>query len=688
MSLLNPLLLGGLLLATLPILIHLLARRRLKRQPFSTLDFLQRLQTKRMKQLRMRQWLLLLLRTLAVLLLALAFLRPVISDQAGLGAGSSESVLLVDLSASMVARGAESETPLDRIRDTIRDLWPAFERVSLVVMDKDGSRDITPRAAGGSAPAWIDRLAVDGRSESLSSGWNRAVERLEESDAATRELILLSDFTGPGLDSLPELPQGTRLYHLNLASRASVTNAYIRETRFSDAVLRPGATTSLEVVAEVSGTDEPVRCIVTVTLDGRRVAEGEIELTPSAPSTISFPVQVPDAGQHAGEVALELNDALASDNRFPFLLQVPGSRRVLLTGDDVQALRYMELALDPEGRQSAFEVEIRPGRVRAGELSAVDVVVVAGWQNPDAATARQLAQFVRDGGGLWILLDDRTDLGRLSRTLLAEVGFAPLADERGRSNSVTQWEDMDLDHPALRSLFDGEGQYDRPAVGRLYTAHAGKGERAIIRVSDGRPFLLERSLGGGRAWLTPSAANRSWTDWPISGVFAPLVQQGVSYLAGDAVHGGSEVRCGETIVWQTPIEGEGRSVEAIDPLGNRVPAFPEFREGRQAYVTSATLWPGHYRLQVDGIEQEEAAVHVPATESRLAVESIPAWAGRELSGSGSETLAETLQQARTGRELSTLILIAVLLLLVAETIVAREGKPRPERSMRESSTTA
>lgn len=186
----------------------------------------------------------------------------------------------------------------------------------------------------------------------------------------------------------------------------------------------------------------------------------------------------------------------------------------------------MELALDPEGRQSAFEVEVRPGRVRAGELSAVDVVIVAGWQNPDAATARQLAQFVRDGGGLWILLDDRTDLGRLSRTLLAEVGFAPLADERGRSNSVTQWEDMDLDHPALRSLFDGEGQYDRPAVGRLYTAHAGKGGRAIIRVSDGRPFLLERSLGSGRAWLIPSAANRSWTDWPISGVFAPLVQQG------------------------------------------------------------------------------------------------------------------------------------------------------------------
>lgn len=105
-------------------------------------------------------------------------------------------------------------------------------------------------------------------------------------------------------------------------------------------------------------------------------------------------------------------------------------------------------------------------------------------------------------------------------------------------------------------------------------------------------------------------------------------------------------------------------------------------------MTKATLWPGHYRLLVDGIEQEEAAVHVPVAESRPAVESTPAWAGRTLSASGGETLAEALQQARTGRELSALILIAVLLLLVAETLVTREGKPRPERPIREPSTTA
>ena len=70
MSFLNTALLAGLLLAAIPILIHLLGRRRIKRQPFPTLEFLRRLQNRKMKRLRVRQWLLLALRTLAVLLLA------------------------------------------------------------------------------------------------------------------------------------------------------------------------------------------------------------------------------------------------------------------------------------------------------------------------------------------------------------------------------------------------------------------------------------------------------------------------------------------------------------------------------------------------------------------------------------------------------------------------------------------
>jgi len=676
MTYLNPALWLGLLLAAVPIILHLLARRRLRRQPFSTLDFLKRLQTKRMRNLRLRQWLLLLLRTLAVLLLAFAFLRPTLRGSGVMGGGRSESVVLFDLSASMVAKRPDG-TPLERGREALKQIWASNGTLSLVAEDADGDRDVGRREGGGDMPAWIDRLAVDGRAQQLGPAWQRASERLKESGAPTRELLWVSDFTGTPPHTLPPLPQGVVVRRIDVGGSKPVANAWVKEVRLADAVVRSGETASLEVEGHLSGSPDPVKAIVTVTLDGRRVGEGEMELRPDSPTVQRFAVQIPATGYHSGEATLEITDALPSDNRFPFVLHVPGKRQVLIAGDDVRAIRYFELALDPDGSGKAYQVRVRPGNLRGVNLDSADVVILAGLGAPDPVTARRLAQFVEDGGGLWLLLGDQADLGAISRTVLANLGFGPVADEGGRARSEGRWGDLDRGHPALAGLLTGKGDFDAPVVHRLYTAQERKGDRALVRLGDGRPFLLERDVGRGRAWWTPAAANPSWTDWPVSGVFAPMVQQGVAWLAGDAGGSGIDVACGEPLVWSTPIEGEGRNAEVRDPLGNLLPAVLQFRGGRRAWVTDATRWQGHYHLLVDGAETEIAAVHVPFGESDLtATPEAAAWPGAVVHPDPGETLGDALMRLRHGREISPFVLMAALLLLIAETLVAREGKSK------------
>ncbi|HEB83645.1 MAG TPA: hypothetical protein ENI92_01450, partial [Bacteroidetes bacterium] len=121
---LNPALWAGLALAALPLLIHLLGRRRPRRQPFSTLEFLLRSQQRRMRSFRLRRWLLLALRTLAVAALALAFVRPAWRQAATAGTGRSDSVVLLDLSASMAARRAGGQ-PLARARAVLEEIFRA-----------------------------------------------------------------------------------------------------------------------------------------------------------------------------------------------------------------------------------------------------------------------------------------------------------------------------------------------------------------------------------------------------------------------------------------------------------------------------------------------------------------------------------------------------------------------------------
>jgi hypothetical protein len=74
---LYPLFLFGLAAASLPILIHLLNRRRLKRIKFPAVRFILLSQKRISRSYRLRHWLLLALRTLAVVLLALLLANPI-----------------------------------------------------------------------------------------------------------------------------------------------------------------------------------------------------------------------------------------------------------------------------------------------------------------------------------------------------------------------------------------------------------------------------------------------------------------------------------------------------------------------------------------------------------------------------------------------------------------------------------
>src|SRR5437660_1150261 len=75
---LNPAYLGALALAALPILIHLIRRRRVRVVPWAAWEFLLQSKRRNRRRLRLEQLLLLLLRIAIVCLVVLAFCRPLL----------------------------------------------------------------------------------------------------------------------------------------------------------------------------------------------------------------------------------------------------------------------------------------------------------------------------------------------------------------------------------------------------------------------------------------------------------------------------------------------------------------------------------------------------------------------------------------------------------------------------------
>ncbi len=101
MNFLNPIVLFGLGAVLLPLLIHLLSKRRAKEVAFPSIKLLALMQTDRIRMLKIKQLLILILRTLVILLLILAFARPAIRSVFKADARIS-SVIIIDGSASMV----------------------------------------------------------------------------------------------------------------------------------------------------------------------------------------------------------------------------------------------------------------------------------------------------------------------------------------------------------------------------------------------------------------------------------------------------------------------------------------------------------------------------------------------------------------------------------------------------------
>ncbi|NTW50196.1 MAG: hypothetical protein HGB19_10800, partial [Chlorobiales bacterium] len=134
MTFLNPAVLLAILATALPILIHLLNLRRRKSTLFSSLQLVRELQKSSLRRFKIRQWLLLALRSLAVLFLVTSFSKPVIEGYlAGAGFSSqtrTSALILLDTSPSMQYSDQQGH-----------DQWKQAKLAALKVLDNLGNED-------------------------------------------------------------------------------------------------------------------------------------------------------------------------------------------------------------------------------------------------------------------------------------------------------------------------------------------------------------------------------------------------------------------------------------------------------------------------------------------------------------------------------------------------------------------
>ena len=436
----------------LPILIHLLFRRRRVPVDWAAIDLLREAVRRTTRRMRLEHWTVLALRSLAVLAAGVGLAVPFAGGGSLLEDGSRAWIVVLDDGATSGAI-VGSEAEFDRVRAEVRRALESAgprDRLALVLasapprlaLAPTGDRDAFARALDGAAPSEVPADL----SAAIALARETQQSMASQAGAPRRATVLVaSAFRAGSIEAGGEVVRGTNAGDDIVA-------------------LRPATAAPVDVrIAEVDARPSPMGGVALVrarlvreggSLDAGRTevrarAEGFVPSQPravlweagQAEASVEFqlaPVAVDVTkrlarGRSAVEVGLG-DDALALGNRAWTVIDVRSEVDVGVVGrrgsldasdlDRVPASLWASRALSPAVGSGMRVRDIDPSGCDARALLGLDAVVVARPDLLSAESCDALGAFVRDGGVVIVLPAGESTAQAWSSTLFPRLGVA------------------------------------------------------------------------------------------------------------------------------------------------------------------------------------------------------------------------------------------------------------------------
>ncbi len=700
----NAAFLPGLLAAGLPVLIHLLARQRAREIYFPTLRFLRLTAERTSRRRHLEEIVLLLLRTLAVAMVALALSGPVISTGAGIfGRGALSAVIVVDNSLS-VNQDAAGRPAIDRIREAAADILadlPAGSRWALWLACGQDAADPLRRIQA--RPTSIRKSAVN-RLHPTAAGANLlqllepAIKALRKEKTGTRELYILSDGQAANWTKLPQVisKMGRKprvSVFVYTAAGTGKPNITVKSVSVSARAPLPGEELKIEADLHAFGR-RASNTTLTLYLGGALAQRQKVSLPADGSSRVVFNAPLGKPGWVDGLLQIDA-DACTRDNRAFFTLEVRRAVRVLIVDADIspidhdRASYYLAAALAPLGTAAIQPRRISPAQLIREGLSAIDAVFMINVPAPSREAIERLKAYVRRGGTLVLMPGSQVDHEKWNLLLGAQTdtrgGLLPA--DLGAPRSFTSLpagslnlEPGDAGHP-LTAVF---AAIARPALRRVKITRAftlksmeRSPARMAVALGDGTPFIMSKAYGIGRVVLWAALPAPAWGTIQTRPIFVPLVH--AHAFLGLGLNRIGSVRAGTPLVLAAP-----ESSRDFNLLVQRPDRGEEKISGknisRDRPLLYANTWDeGIYRVARAGAAPARRrwrlmAVSPAGDEGNLSLAE-PSFLQTNLSRLGHATCANSLteladarNESRKGIELMYPLLVLAMLLLLAEAV--------------------
>jgi len=569
----HPWALLGLGLASAPIVIHLLNRRRFKIVEWAAMEFLLLSNRRNYRRIRIEQLILLALRVLLIVLLILLVSRPLVRRAvAGLAERARLVALVLDTSMSMGYREGTTSS-YDRGIAFAEQLMGSLGRGDTwaLVVAAGAGRKVTDEASfeleAARAAVARDRLPLSDADSNVPGALAALEEVLDGSRTESKELYIVTDMqraswlprTGAvaaeHVDRLKRLSRSAASVTLVDVGSGEPANLAVTALTAESPLAVVGGETLVRARVSNFGSSDAAGVRLDFFVDGFKQQTSPPRDVPSmGAAQWEFRHSFRQAGAHAVMAALE-PDALARDDRRLLAVDVRDSVRVLLVDGEPGADAYtgetdfLRTVLRParsEGEQevSGYQPEVvAADALQPAELPRYDAVVLANVASLGEGAAEATERYVAEGGALLVFLGDQVDRDFYNRRLHrggkgplpCEVG-EPMGDAADRSRAV-HIEPKVGDHPFVRFFREQKRVLLHSPFffrhHRLGVDARRDDVRVVCRFDGGSPAVVEGRSGKGRVVVFASTADDEWNDMPSWPMFQPLVLEILAQVARD-----------------------------------------------------------------------------------------------------------------------------------------------------------
>ena len=637
----HPALFGLLALAGLPVLVHLLSRTRPPEYRFSNVEFLRKVIRRTARFRRPKDWLLLILRTLALIALAAAFISPLlVSSNAALPGERTTVILLIDRSASMAARegaGSRFETACAEAARFLDDSHPAAANLVWIDAEPDAAFP-EPAPNLGFLTDLLQKAEPHPEPGALSSAFDLAVRQLAKAEGH-REIIILSDFQASAWKTFqPAPPAGIKVSTHKIAGSSPSNLAVVR---LLAQPAEPVAGQEVTLLANVRNfSPDPVRSQLTLDAGGARQSQA-IDLPAWGEAETAFTLRPASSGPLAVTASIA-PDAFPGDDARHAVLRVRDAIRVVQPQPNPAIARLVSALPWLEASDKA-----RPG----------DVLVTTA---PDAGTLA-LAQ-----SGVTIVIHGPT-----------AINLPPLAADTSMEASTTGgWQILpDENHPANRLFRTGD--FGNPFAGkfkeRLRLPSDLPGTKRIATYQDGVPAIIEIPTSGAPILFFNLPLDPAKSDWSTQGVFLPAFAEILLRTQPRTASGADQVLPGSLLTHTSDDPAQAGAVTLLGPDNKPLAITETASAGGSLWQSQLPATPGLHQWQVSAQTIDYTAVNFPESESDLRpLDTAPDFDGKS---TAAPSLARQAALSR-GLLLWPWLALAALLFLVSESLVhLRQSRP-------------